>query len=148
MGNYLAFSEIRKKRQRPTLALGMMKCNRWKGNTLTVCLICGYFPAEEALGISFIANFLSAFWYSTRDLSCLICRSTENPVSTWVTNWYSAAQSLTNAPNRNTGLGYERRREPAYRDVEEKGWWEKFRKIGDLLYQGQKIRGSESEATN
>ena len=61
MGNYLDLSETRKKRKRPTLALGMMKCNTWKGNTLTVCLICGYFPAEETLGISFIAKLLLVF---------------------------------------------------------------------------------------
>lgn len=57
MGNYLAFSETKTKSKRPTLTLGMMKCNTWKGNTLTVCLISGYFPAEETLGISYIAIF-------------------------------------------------------------------------------------------
>lgn len=51
MGNCLDFSETRKKRKSPTLALGMMKCNTWKGNTQIVCLIYDYFPAEEALGI-------------------------------------------------------------------------------------------------
>lgn len=61
MGNYLDFPETRKKRKRPTLALGMKKCNTWKGNTLPVCLICGYFPAEEALAMSFMAKFLSVF---------------------------------------------------------------------------------------
>jgi len=62
----------------------------------------------------------------------MICWSTENPVYTWVANRYSIVQSLINAPNRNIDLGYERRR------CRGAGVMEKFRKTGDLLYQGQK----------
>lgn len=70
------------------------------------------------------------------DLLCMIWRSTENPVSTWVTSMYSIVRILINTTNRNTDS--ELGENPLKKLKRSRGDWKNSEQIGDLLYQGQK----------